>query len=352
MPKTSKPTLTLQWHLTRKCDQRCKHCYIYEEKSYQLEKEELPLKDCLKVIDDLVATAKEWKVNKRINFSGGDPLLRDDFFEILKYASRFRLDMNIIGNPFHITPRVAKKLRKLNVGGYQISIDGLEKTHDYFRKPGSFASSIKALKILKKAGLKTSIMFTLSRTNAKELPKVIDLAAKLEIDRFSFNRLVPLGQAENLKKDMLGPLEYRGLLLGVLKRYEYWEKKNVKTKFRRKDPLWSLLYDELGLLKQSKGEDRITGGCSMGSLQLAVLADGTVYPCRRISVPIGKLPKDSIANILINSPFLKEIRKLKNFEKCQNCHLKQVCRGCPAIGWAMTGSHFSADPQCWTSLSK
>jgi len=240
--KKQKQTIVLQWHLTRNCDQRCKHCYMYNENSHQLEKEELPLKDCFKIIDDLVSTSQKWQTNSRINFSGGDPLLRKDFFKILAYAAQFKIDVNIIGNPFHITPKIAGKLKKLGVRGYQISIDGLKAMHDYFRKPGSFDSSIKALNILKEAGLKTSIMFTLSRVNAKELLNVIDLAAELGVDRFSFNRLVPIGQGKKLTKEILRPNEYRQLLLKVLKKYQKWGNKGVKTKFRKKDSLWSLLY--------------------------------------------------------------------------------------------------------------
>jgi len=89
----------------------------------------------------------------------------------------------------------------------------------------------------------------------------------------------------------------------------------------------------------------------MGSLQLAILADGTVYPCRRILVPIGKLPQDKIGDILLKSPFLKKVRQLKNFQKCRGCQLKYVCRGCPAIAWALSGNHFAPDPQCWKTIS-
>jgi len=344
-----KQTLTLQWHVTRSCDQRCKHCYTYSEPSYDLEKYELPLVDCYKVIDDLTATAKEWGVKPRINFSGGDPLLRRGIFELLAYARKYKIDTNIIGNPFHVTLKVARKLKRLGIRGYQISLDGCKKMHDYFRKPGSFDASLKALKILQQAGLHTSVMFTLSRTNADELLKVIDLVVKNGVDRFSFNRLVPIGNGRELRKAVLRPKEYREILIKVLKKFKKLEARGVATKFRRKDALWSLLYYELGLLKMDKrvAPDVICGGCSMGNLQLAVLADGTVYPCRRILMPIGKLPQNKIGDLLLHSPVMKKVRRLNNYKKCKSCKLKQLCRGCPAIAWAVKKDMFAADPQCW-----
>lgn len=339
---------TLQWHVTARCDQACKHCYMIKGKNYLPEiNNELSLLDCKKIIDDFSATVKRWGVKGRISFVGGDPLLRKDFFEILRYAKQKGLVTIILGNPYHVTEETAMKLKRLGVKKYQISIDGKENTHDIFRRKGSFKDSLRAIKTLQKYGIKTVVMFTLSKANAKDLIPVIRLVSKLNVDEFDFNRLVPVGNGSSFKKELFEPKEYRDFLINVLKEYNRLEGK-TNTKFGRKENLWKLLYYELGLIKKPEIDSEInTGGCSMGLNYMCLLADGTVYLCRRIEKAIGKLPEQKIRDVFLKSRSYDEVRYSKNYEKCSRCELGKVCRGCPAVSNAVNGSYLTADPQCW-----
>jgi MoaA/NifB/PqqE/SkfB family radical SAM enzyme len=83
------PHFTLQWHLTARCDQNCMHCYLYDEPTYEQElKNELKFRDCIKIIDDFKETFDNWGMPTRINFTGGDPLLREDIFDIIDYTRK------------------------------------------------------------------------------------------------------------------------------------------------------------------------------------------------------------------------------------------------------------------------
>ena len=89
-----------------------------------------------------------------------------------------------MGNPFHLTDEVCARMKELGCRKYQLSLDGLEKTHDYFRKPGSFVETLRAIGCLKRAGIWVAVMNTVSSMNAAELPQLIDLVASLERVRF------------------------------------------------------------------------------------------------------------------------------------------------------------------------
>lgn len=347
---SERPNFTLQWHLTAKCDQNCKHCYMKDSPTYFSELyNELSFEDCKKIIDDFVSTINAWNVPGRINFTGGDPLLRTDFFDILQYAKKSKTVFGILGNPNHITQETARRLKKIGVFRFQFSIDGLESTNDFLRGcPGLFKQTIKAIKLLKKEGIPTAVMFTVSNKNSEELIPVIRLVDKLGVTVFDFARLVPSGRGKTMIHELLGKKEYKKLLEEVLEQYTKLCNKGCEVHFGRKESLWSLLYSDLGLLKHfDVNQETIQGGCGVGCSILTVLVDGTVYPCRRLPIKVGKVPKESIRSIFINSKNLNRLRDITKFEKCNKCDLKGLCRGCMAVPYAIHNDPFKADPQCW-----
>ena len=134
---------------------------------------------------------------------------------------------------------------------------------------------------------------------------------------------------------MLEPQEYRSLLLEVLSEFRILQEQGCRTKFGRKDHLWTLLYQELGLIKSlPQNSDKVCGGCGIGWKHLTILADGRVLACRRLPVEIGNVPDQKISEI-------------KEMEKCSKCNLLTICRGCPAIPYAAYGDYLAPDPQCW-----
>lgn len=339
---------TMQWHITTKCQQRCKHCYMFDSETYKSEKNnELTYKQCLKVLNNFVNSCKKLGASPSINFSGGDALCRKDFFKLLEAARKKHVKIGILGNSWLITEKIAKRLKKIGIACYQISLDGLEKTHDYFRKKGSFKDALRAFKILNKHGIRTATMFTLSKKNAKDL---IPLLHKIDgkINVFGFSRIVPEGTGKKLKKELLKPKEYKKLLQKVSKVYEKLEKKKG-THYVKKDHLFTLLEYEEGKIKP-RDNKIIYRGCGMGCRHITVIADGNVMVCRRLPIIIGNALKDNLANLFIHSRQLNKIRNIEKLEKCGKCELLRYCRGCPAIPYALTGDYYASDPQCWKTV--
>lgn len=347
------PHFTLQWHVTAKCDQHCQHCYMHGSPSYEEElKHELNYDDSIRVIDNFHDVFSTWGMPMRINFTGGDPLLRKDIYELIAYAHGKGINIGILGNSNHLDYDTAIALKACGVSRYQLSMDGTEETHDRLRgRQGLFADTLRAIKVLNTVGIPSVIMFTVSRANKDDLLKVINIVADHDVSIFDFARIVPIGQGQSLKEQMLTSFEYAQLLLEVLDLYRSLRVQHCNTYFGRKDHLWKLLYQDIGLLKPlPEDKHTIFGGCAIGSSILTLLADGTVYACRRLPVSIGRVPSENIKDIFINSLELNRMRQEKNFAKCSKCDLLQFCRGCPAVSHAVHGDYMAPDPQCWKQI--
>jgi radical SAM protein with 4Fe4S-binding SPASM domain len=321
---------------------------MHDSPTYESEvKNEMDFDSCIRVIDDFNQALNEWGFLGKINFSGGDPLLREDLCDLISYANVKGIQVGILGNPDLLTIETAKKLKDVGVSSYQISIDGTEKTQDMLRKKGAFKMALKGLHVLKSVGIAPLVMFTLSKMNAHELIEVIQLVEKQGAAiKFDFARLVPMGTGANLKDQMLTPEEYRKLLLEVLLVYEKLGEKGGKTEFGRKDHLWWLLYQELGVLNPLEDNEIIYSGCAIGIRGMTILSDGTVLACRRLPTRIGKVPDERLRDIF-NSTSLNNLRQIGEMEKCASCDLIQICRGCPAVAYGANGRWTAPDPQCW-----
>lgn len=355
--ETSQNYFILQWHVTANCEYGCQHCYMHDTPTYKNEiTNELSIEDCLKVIDDFSNMLNAYNIPGRINFTGGDPLLKEGIFDLVNYAAKKGITVGFLGNPDKIDYKMAKRLKAAGIYRYQISLDGLEGTHDTLRgRKGAFRDALRALRILRNVGIPTVVMFTVSKANANELIEVIRLVAKERVSIFDFARLSPIGAGSDMSNQILNPLEYKQLLLDVFEEYRRLKDSGYSTYFGRKDHLWKLLYSELGLFRFPKdfdSSDLIYSGCGIGINLLVLLANGTVVPCRRLPVPIGNVQEKPLRDIFIYSNKLNEMRDINLLEKCGNCELLRFCRGCPAVPYGTHGRWTAPDPQCWKEMKR
>jgi MoaA/NifB/PqqE/SkfB family radical SAM enzyme len=226
----------------------------------------LSLLECKAIVDDFSSLIKRWNCRGRILFTGGDPLLYPYFFELLDYTRRTipELTIGILGNPELLTEEIVQKLKDNSLYSYQLSIDGLEKTHDYFRYEGSFRVTLEKIKLLKQAKIKTVVMTTVSNANLREIPKIIDLVVENKVDLFGFHRLVPIGNGKVMKNELVSSVDYRWLLSKVDEKCQSFA--DSGTIFGGGEPLWKLLHFEKGIMPKQKfgGKKLIWGGCSIG----------------------------------------------------------------------------------------
>ena len=330
----------IQWHITDRCDQRCKHCYIYNGKDIDAASE-MTYEDMQYVLFDLIEMCK--KMNKRpvIVLTGGAPLLHPDFWRIMENIRDCNIETHILGNPFHLNINVAKRLSEYGCTAFQMSLDGLMDTHDSIRKKGSFSETLRRVKDINDAGMTSCIMATVSKSNIKEIPELVDIVVENKVASFSFSRYCPDKSGYD---SIVSANEYRDFLGKMWRKFEQY--KDSETKFGLKDHLWTLFLYEKGLYPITESQNYIYDGCHCGISHISVLPNGDVYACRRSYTPVGHVPDESLYDIFWGEK-MEQYRHFDKFEKCRNCELLRFCRGCPSVANCLHGNFYSKDPQCW-----
>ncbi len=132
-----------------------------------------------------------------------------DFWKILAKVKEHEIPFTILGNPFHITDEVCQRLREYGCQKYQLSIDGMRLTHDSIRKPGSFDTTVEKIDVLRRNGIRVAVMSTVSGTNIKEFPDIIDLVVAKKVDVCAFGRYCPTSEE---KSTLISPTQYLDFL--------------------------------------------------------------------------------------------------------------------------------------------
>ena len=283
---------------------------------------------------------RKWEKQGTLSLTGGEPFLRrDDLYALIDRIDRSDLlnYYDILTNGSLITEEEAKKLaRQPKLRRVQVSLEGATaETNDAVRGTGSFDSTIKAIRHMSKAGIDVSIMTTISRLNCTEIPEVIKLAGDEGVVTLALERLIPEGAGEGLTDQVLSPDELRDLY------------QQIYAIAVNGAPVRVLLYRPLFALIAP--DDHTVGAlCSAGNNALTIMPDGTVYPCRRLPIPIGNVLTDGFFKIWYGSDVLWRLRNPRNLGgKCGDCSLLTQCRGCRAMAYFSTGDYMAEDPQCW-----
>lgn len=337
-----KPIFAFQWHITDECDQRCKHCYI-DHRNQKI----MRIEDCSKVLQQVKEFCKVYQRDPLLVIAGGDPILFKDFDKFLMQIKEQSIPFTILGNPFHITAQVVKKLKDAGCVAYQMSLDGLRETHNLIRKKDSFDETIKAIKILSENGMKVSIMNTVSLLNYKELPDLLEFCLnETTMDSFAFARYCP-SDSDDAQTNNVSPREYHELLKKVWDILKDDQQK--RKRFYFKDHLWKLFFYELGTFKPEKTK-RIISGCNCAYNHLTLLPNGDLFACRRFESKIGNVFENKMSKVFLSQN--SKYRELQQKEGCKDCELLMYCRGCPAVSYGTYGDFYAKDPQCWKYIEK
>lgn len=228
---------------------------------------------------------------------------------------------------------------------YQMSLDGMRSTHDWFRKPGSFDLTLEKVGCLNRAGIKSVIMSTVSKMNMNEILDIIDEVVKAKVKVFAFSRYVPTGGEVDTG---MTAQEYRKLLEVCDAKYKQYEAAGCETYFNKKDHLWTLYEYETGQfrLPYNAKNGMIYGGCNCGNCHITISSNGDIMACRRVTdSKVANVFEDRLADVWVCQ--MEKYRDYDKFVKCSKCELKAWCRGCLAVADGTTGNFYGADPQCW-----
>jgi len=278
---------------------------------------------------------------EELYISGGEPLTRGDLFDLIGHAVDLGLRVATITNGWYLTKEKALLFKKSGVDHVSVSVDGIGRTHDEFRnKANSFARCVRAIKLLKDAGVRTYLSPTFSKHNINELPALFSLALELGVN-FSTKVMIPMGRARALSKYCLSSREHKGL-------YEYLLAKEAELDGKIDIATTCNPYAVLFSGRRKLASDRIRGGCAAGISILCISADGNILPCSRLQIALGNVCEVSLSDIWHSSEVLAMLRDRDNLRgKCGACRYRNWCGGCRAMALTRLGDHLAEDPSCW-----
>lgn len=271
-----------------------------------------------------------------VAFSGGEPLLRRDLEELIRFASAGGLSTGTSTNGYAVTERRARSLKAAGLDRLQVSLDGTREAHERVRGKGSFDHAVTAIRRSLDAGLRTHICFTAMRSNAHLLPEMIDLAVELGVDGFNLSQFVPTGRG--VADEALAPLVAKRLL-------EVW----LDAKARHS--ALHLTAHSSGLAALSPEAEHCRGGCQAGISIGCITPDGDVTPCVMFPLSLGNLRDRALADIWSSSPTVATLKSRAVKGACASCAHRIDCGGCRAGAWALTGDMMAEDPSCWLPSS-
>ncbi len=325
----------VQWHIVDRCNLRCRHCY---QDDYS-PADELPISELIRIAFRLLESLKKRRLKLTVALTGGEPLLKQELPELIDFlnSSPGVGDIAIITNGLLIPGWLKELTRKKKFREMKVSLDGASAaTNDWIRGQGTYEKILGGIRKMKEIGLPVTIMFTAMKKNQHEVPELIELAKSLQADGLIIERFFPLGQGLRMKEEVLSGEEFLRLWQTLISLFDLQADpedlvpfRAIKIEFRKKKPL-------------------IFGAsCVVGKDGMALMPDGTVFPCRRFIQPIGNLREQSLEEILEKNPWLQEIRsKLYLKGRCGVCS-HPTCFGCRAMTLALTGDPFEADPHCY-----
>ena len=318
--------ISVHFDLTYRCNERCVHCYLDHE-----DHGELTTREVKDVLDQLAAAGTLFLI-----FSGGELLLRTDFFELLEYARALGFDVKLKTNAMLIKEADAIRIRELGVRQVQVSIySHRAEVHDGITKvAGSLDRSIAAIRFLKAQGLRVLIANVLMRQNAGDYPGVQALAAELGVGVHARSD----DHAENGRRYVgAGPAHPDDAPAAGVHRQVAARRATTAGDRPADEPEPDFLDD---------------APCSAGHTACYVSPYGDIYPCVQFPLPSGNLRRERFDDIWRHSQQLEEVRaiSLRDLPTCSVCSLQSNCTRCPGLAYMEGNMRGPSSADCEKSL--
>jgi radical SAM protein with 4Fe4S-binding SPASM domain len=345
----------IAYNCTQRCNLRCLHCYS-SSGANPPKADELTTAQAKQLLSQLA----EVKCPV-VLFSGGEPLLRDDLFELLAEAKRLGLRTVISSNGTLINLKTADKLSDAGVSYVGISIDGAEEFHDTFRQArGCFRAALSGIENCKKAGLKTGLRFTITKANAGQVAIVFDIAASTNVRRICFYHLLRTGRAKGLGRQVLNKQQTRTVLDVIIEKTDDFAGKGlideVLTVGNHADGPYLLVKMQKEKSGNFHGAGKLllaNGGNRIGEKIGCVGWDGSVYPDQFWrNYALGNIKDKTFRQIWEDSthPVLNKLRNRSRFAdaRCLRCKWFDLCKGnFRFLGAETDDKYWLNEPACY-----
>jgi heme b synthase len=338
-----KPDLRMiAWEITRSCNLNCIHCRAAAERGpYQ---GELATEECFRFIDEVAAFSRPVLI-----LTGGEPLLREDIFEIASYSTRKGLRVVMAVNGTLLSAEKAQAAKQAGIQRVSISLDGAAaETHDRFRGViGAFAGAMEGISYLKEAGLAFQINTTVTKRNLTEIESILQLAIQLGATAHHIFLLVPTGRGKELAGEDVSPEAYERTLVWFA---EQEDKAPLQLKATCAPQYYRIIHQQ-GDAKDRKGQGEglhtFTRGC-LGGISFCFLShQGDVQPCGYLEIIGGNIKERPFQEIWEKAEVFQRLRDINLLKgKCGQCEYRAVCGGCRARAYALHGNYLEEEPLC------
>jgi len=353
----------LFWETTIKCNLTCAHCRRLE--SDEAAGKDLSTAQAQDLIEQLADLGKSQAFMPVLVFSGGEPLCREDLFELVGQAQMAGIIPALATNGTLIDAAAAQHIADSGIVRVAVSLDGATaEVHNKLRQlDGSFERALEGISRLREKDVPFQINVTLTKHNAEQLEDIYELAESLGAVAVHIFMLVPVGCGQVLAEtDMLSPQQIEQKLLEICRmdgqgrlqvkvtcgpHYERVIRQQGLHRARKGADQERIMNVEQGISKFNIRHSKFDRGCLAGLGVLFVGHQGDVFPCGYLPVKCGNVLEEKLSQIWYNNKDLARMRDSSGLEgKCGICGYKQVCGGCRGRAYAATGNYMAEEPFC------
>ncbi len=331
------------WEMTTACNLKCVHCHTWGGEHMA---DELDTGEAKNLLTEL-ARIEQFRM---MAFTGGEPLVRPDLYELLAFSKELGFTNTIATNATLIDDAAAQKLKRNGVVIAAVSLDGYTAdTHDMVRgESGAFRRAVRGIHALHRAGILLHINITAMGYNMQQMEPLAKLVEELETGILLIYQLVPVGRGrlidtaaldlsenERLIRFMAHAQRYTSAIMEPVAGPQYWPYL-LQRACMHGGPALRL-------------SEQVFHGCSAGRGFIYIKPNGEVWPCPFIEVNCGNIRTRRFCDIWRTSPVLEDLRhreyRLKG--QCGECAYRRLCGGCRGRAWAVTGDYLAEDPSCF-----
>ena len=331
------------WEMTTACNLNCVHCHTAGGEPHR---NELTTDEGKRLLTELAQVGQF----RMMAFTGGEPLMRPDLFELLAFSQSLGFTNTIATNATLIDDAIAQQMRAHGVVIAAVSLDGFTaETHDRIRGlPGSFEKAVQGMRALTKAGILLHINITAMEYNVAQMEKLMALVDDLKTGILLIYQLVPVGRGrviedaaldkdanEGLIKFMAEAQQKTKVIMEPVAGPQYWPFLLKNAHVFNGMPLWLA--------------EKVFHGCAAGRGFIYIKPDGAVWPCPFVEISCGNVRDSSFKKIYSESEILKQLRNRERTLKgqCGDCEYRRLCGGCRGRAWAATNDYLAEDPCCF-----
>lgn len=338
--------LTCVWEITMGCNMRCKHCGSSCTTSLP---GQLTFEEAINFLDMASEIGMQW-----ISISGGEPFMRQDLVEIIKYATCKGIGINVLTNGWLITDKIAEQLGKLDGVRIMISLEGPEYIHDFIRKPGAFRHAQESYERLHLNGVQTGCTTTITKRNIDHLNELKFFLTQENVKCWQLQIGFPMGNLASHEDWLIDPEQVPEIIdfcydvscegkidvypADCIGYYDSKQNKVYQNSFKTKNiKEWS--------------------GCTAGKQSFGLLHDGSIIGCTSIrhkNFIEGNIKEKSLRQIWEDPNAFSWNRRFKveDLQKdCLKCKYGERCLGgCPNSRISINGSLYSENLYCTQNL--